>query len=491
MSGNYERIEAFARLFREKGLSKEVLLSSLTSGLEKATEREYGDSLELTVDWDSGTGDVSVKVMKQVVDRVDPDHRHDQIALRAARKLFPEAGKGDMVPVDFDFADLNRSAINTFRQEFLSLVREAERKDVFAEYKDRVAQLIPRCRVQQVYKNRILVQVAGRVEAVVPAEERARGERYEQGDPILPILIEVNESESSEAQLILSRATPVLVKRLFEREAPEIEEGVVEIRAIAREAGVRTKIAVASNDHRVDAVGAFVGIRGSRVQAVTRELNGERIDIISWTMDKRVLATNALQPAAVLHTEMRTRTNAETGEEEAFMLVVVPDSDLSLAIGKNGQNVRLAGELVGYRIELMTQTEWEKEKRWKEMLKVDVSDFPGISDKLSERLRLSGIDSAQTILDAGEERLLSIKGVGPVTVKKLVKTAGELAVKRAGEVAELRTRAEDEEALQAIEADEENDDGGIEDGGESEAPEPDADAAAKAGDAGEEAGSLD
>ncbi|MBN1435321.1 transcription termination factor NusA [Candidatus Fermentibacterales bacterium] len=445
LSGNYERIEALARLFREKGLSRDVLLTSLLSGLRKATEREYGSESDLRVDWDSSSGDVSVVVMKEVVDRIASDRQHDQITLRKARKIVPEAKLGDTIPVAFDFIELSRSAINIFRQEFLSLVRQAERKDIYAEYKDRVGQLIPRCRVQQVYKNRILVQVAGRVEAVVPAEERARGERYEQGDPVLPVLLEVNEPDSSEPQLILSRATPLLVKRLFEREAPEIEEGVVEIRAIAREAGVRTKIAVASNDHRVDAVGAFVGIKGSRVQAVTRELNGERIDIIPWTMDKRVLATHALQPAAVIHTESKTWTDPETGAERPSMMVVVPDSDLSLAIGKNGQNVRLAGEMVGYRIDLMTQTEWEKENRWRGMLKVDLPSFSSMSDKLAEKLRLSGLDSAQSILEGGEKKLLSVKGIGPATAARLLAEAKVLAEERVAEVERLRQETERKE----------------------------------------------
>jgi N utilization substance protein A len=277
------------------------------------------------------------------------------------------------------------------------------------------------------------------VEAVVPAEERARGERYNQNDPIVPILIRVEKPESSEPQLVLSRATPLLVQRLFEREAPEIEEGVVEIRAVAREAGVRTKIAVASNNHRVDAVGTFVGVKGSRVQSVMRELNGERIDVIPWTMDRRVLVSHALLPATVLHVEQYRELDPGSTEERSRMIAVVPDDHLSLAIGKNGHNVRLAGELVGSRIDIETQTLWEENRRWEDMLRVDASEIPGMSDKLLERLRIAGFDSANAIADALEEDLLDVHGVGPVKLEQMRSEAQRLVEEKRAEVDKLRT----------------------------------------------------
>ena len=448
---DFERIDALARLVREKGVNREVLVNSLYEGLVKATEREYGTPQEIQVTWEQGTGDIKLEALKTVVDEVAPGAGHLEISKRDAKKYDSGAAVGEKVAVPVDISSFNRASINIFRQEFLSLVRSAEREQVYEEYGDRLDQIIPRCRVQQVYKNRILVQVAGRIEAIVPAEERARGERYDQGDTITPVLIRVEKPESSEPQLVLSRATPELVRRLFEREAPEIEEGVVEIRAIAREAGVRSKIAVASNDMRVDAVGTFVGMKGSRVQSVMRELNGERIDVISWTMDKRVLATNALLPAMVLHIETSKEADPDTGEEIQRMIAVVPDDQLSLAIGKNGHNVRLAGELVGYRIDLMTQSGWEDSRKWKKMAQVDIADLDSVSEKLAERLSRAGFDTANVILEAKKDDILSVNGVGPVTLKKILAEARVRMKARGLQVQEAMKKAEEEKLLQQAE----------------------------------------
>ncbi len=439
---NYDRIDALARLVREKGVNKEVLVRSLFQALMKATELEYGSPQDIRISWDHQLGDVRLEAVMEVVENVEEGSEHLQIARKKARKIKPDAENGEKISMPVDISEFQRSSVNVFRQEFLTLVRMAEREQVQHEYEDKIGHIIPRCRVQQVYRNRVLVQVAGRIEAVVPAEERARGERYNQNDPILPVLIRVEKPDSMEPQLVLSRATPLLVKRLFEREAPEIEEGVVEVRAIAREPGVRTKLAVASNDHRVDAVGTFVGVKGSRVQAVMRELNGERIDIIPWTMDRRVLVTHALLPATVLNVDQTRETDPETGEERIRMIAIVPDDHLSLAIGKNGHNVRLAGELVGSRIDIETQSLWEEQKRWEEMLRVEASEIPGISDKLLERLRVSGYDSANSIAEVTEEDLLKVHGIGPVKVGQIHQEARRLVEKRAIEVEALRAEHE-------------------------------------------------
>ncbi|HRW78902.1 MAG TPA: transcription termination factor NusA, partial [Candidatus Sabulitectum sp.] len=311
---DFERIEALAGLVREKGVNREVLLKSLHAGLVKASLREYGEEQDIKVTWDQGSGDIRMEAMKTVVEKPGRHRTHMEIDLKNARKIEPDCEIGDSIAVPVSITDFGRSAVNEFRSEFMLLVKSAERNQVWKEYNDRIGMIIPRCRVQQVYRNRILVQVAGKIEAVVPADERARGERYEQGDSITPVLIRVEKPESLEPQLVLSRATPELVRRLFEREAPEIEEGVVQIKTIAREAGVRSKIAVASTDMRIDAVGAFVGMKGTRVQSVMRELNGERIDILPWTRDRIVLASQALAPATVLHMEAGESFNRETGE---------------------------------------------------------------------------------------------------------------------------------------------------------------------------------
>jgi len=435
---DFERIDALADLVREKGVNREVLLKSLHAGLVKASLREYGEAQDVKVTWDQGSGDIRMEAVKTVVEKPSRGNIHKEIDLKKARKIDPECNLGDQIAVPISIADFGRSAVNEFRGEFLLLVKSAERNLVWKEYCDRIGQIIPRCRVQQVYRNRVLVQVAGKIEAVVPADERARGERYDQGDSITPILIKVEKPESLEPQLVLSRATPELVRRLFEREAPEIEEGVVQIKAIAREAGVRSKIAVASTDMRIDAVGAFVGMKGSRVQSVMRELNGERIDILPWTRDKLVLASQALAPATVLHMETGESFNRESGHMEEVFIAVVPDDHLSLAIGRNGHNVRLAGQLVERRIDLKTQSEWEEENRWQNMLRVDVSELPSVNEKLAERLSRAGFDSAQMIVDSSEGELLDVQGVGPVKVAQIIREAAEMVDRRVHQIEAAR-----------------------------------------------------
>lgn len=453
---DFERIDALARLVREKGVNREILLNSLHRGLERATEKEYGTPQEIKVTWDQDSGDIRIQALKQVVEKVDPDRAHLEITHARAKKYDSGAGIGDQVAVPIRISDFSRSSVNMFRQEFLSLVKGAEREQVYKEFIDRVGEIIPRCRVQQVYRSRILVQVAGRVEGIVPVAERARYEMYDQGESITPVLIEVRPPESSEPQLVLSRATPLLIQKLFEREAPEIEEGVVEIRAIAREAGVRTKIAVASNDFKVDAVGTFVGSKGSRVQAVMRELSGERIDVMPWTLDKTVLATHALLPATVMHVEIERYIDAETGEEREHMIAVVPDDELSLAIGKHGHNVRLAGRLVGYRIDAMTQSEWTERRRWDEARQVDLSEIECVSDAVRERLRLAGFDTANRVVETDIDELSDVKGIGPVTLKKLLAEAEEKVARREKTVSMEMERDRLEKEIEEAQEDEES-----------------------------------
>ncbi len=442
MANNYQRIDALAAVIREsKGANQELLLEWLRRGLLEATEREYGSPQKVKVTWNRKTGDVNMVAMMEVVDAVEPGKSHLQMTLRKARKYDSKARIGDEVAVPINFGDFGRAAINVFRKEFHLLEKSAERQKVYEEYSKRIGQLIPRCVVQQVYKNRVNVRVAGQIDAVIPPEERARGERFEHGDTVLPVLIEVLSPDSTEPQLILSRATPLLVRRLFEREAPEIDEGVVQIKAIAREAGVRTKIAVASSDMRIDAVGTFVGMKGMRVQSVMRELNGERIDIIPWTIDKKLLVTNALLPATVIRVTTKKIVNPEDGKEETIMVATVPDDEIGKAKGKGGHNVRLAGKLVGCRIEVEELSVWEKRKKWEDMMRVDISEFSCVNEKMAERLTRAGFDSADTIVGCSPEELMKVQGVGPVIAAKLLKETGELIEKRTREVEEKKEEA--------------------------------------------------
>jgi N utilization substance protein A len=448
----FERIDALARMVREMGVNREIILSSIHEGLVRASEREYGEPMEYRVSWEQGTGDVRMEALKTVVDKVERGMGHLQVSLQAAHRMDPNLKPGDKAPVKVNINDFGRAAVAVFRREFLTLVQAAEREQVEKEFGDKKGRIIPRCKVQQVYRNRILVQVAGRIEAEVPEKERSRGERYEQGDSINPVLIEIRPPRSNEPQLVLSRATPDLVRRLFEREAPEIEEGQVVIELIAREAGVRTKIAVRSNDMRIDAVGAFVGMKGSRVQSVMRELNGERIDIIPFTHDMKTLASNALTPARVLHIENAGYIHDEGSDRDIPRLVaVVPDDEHLQAIGKRGHNVRLAGELAGCRIDLKTQSQWEEENYWETKLSVDTRELPSVGEKLAERLRLQGLDTARAILEADRETLLGVQGIGPVTLAQILSDAAAAVEARTRLVEEekrLREESRREESVQ-------------------------------------------
>lgn len=431
MPDNYQRIEALAAVIREsRGANQEILLEWLKRALVEATELEYGSPQNISVTWNQRTGDVNVVTLKVVVKELEEGKEHLQITRRKARKHKPDAEQGDAVEVPVDFNNFSRSSVNVFRQQFHTLERSAEREQVYNEYSGRIGQLIPRCVVQQVYRNRVNVRVAGQIEAVIPPEERARGERFEHGDTVLPVLVEVLSPESSEPQLVLSRSTPLLIRRLFEREAPEIDEGIAEIKAIAREAGVRTKIAVTSNDIRVDAVGTFVGMKGMRVQSVMRELNSERIDIIPWTIDKKLLVTNALLPATVIRVEMRNRLNEDTGEDETIMVATVPDDEVGRAKGKGGHNVRLAGQLVGYRIEIEEKSLWESRQRWDDMLLIDISELKCVNEKLAERLTRAGFDSAARLIEGTQKKILEVEGVGQVKLKNMLKEAKELILER-------------------------------------------------------------
>ncbi len=454
MSENYQRIEALAAVIREsKGANQELLLEWLKRGLLEATEREFGTPQNIKVTWDQRTDDVNIVAIMEVVSEVDPEKAHLQIVKRKAKKFNPEALIGDEVGVPINFDDFGRSAINVFRKEFHTLERSAEREKVYEEYSSRIGQLIPRCVVQQVYRNRVNVRIAGQIDALIPPEERARGERFEHGDSVLPVLVEVLSPESSEPQLVLSRSTPILVKRLFEREAPEIDEGVVRIKAIAREAGVRTKIAVASNDIRVDAVGTFVGMKGMRVQSVMRELNGERIDIIPWTIDRKLLVTSALLPATVLRVEVEKRINQETGEEETVMLATVPDDEIGRAKGKGGHNVRLAGKLVDCRIEVEERSLWESRKQWEDMLIVDIGEFECVNEKLAERLTRAGFDSADRLIGTPLKELLEVQGVGPVKAENLIEEA-KILINERKKTVKLK---KEEARIASLEADKEDD----------------------------------
>ena len=346
---NRELITVIDQIGREKGIDKARIIGAVESALQTAAKKRFGQGENIQVQMDTKTGEISVISLRTIVETVI--NPKAEVSLTEARRIDTGAEIGDEIGSLIEMDELGRIAAQTAKQVICQKVREAEWEAVLKEYSTRQGDLINGIIMGQERRN-YLVDL-GKTEAVLPASEQIPRESYRRGDRIKAYLLEVRKT-SKDVQVILSRTHPQFVGKLFEVEVPEISEKIVEIKGVVREPGDRTKIAVSSRDKAVDPVGACVGIKGSRVQAVVRELRGEKIDIIAWTSDPRVFIAEALNPATI--------EKVGIDEEKKSALVVVADSQLSLAIGKNGQNVRLAAKLTGWKIDIISATEYEKEK---------------------------------------------------------------------------------------------------------------------------------
>ena len=342
---NKEFIEAIAALEKEKDISKDILIEAIESALVSAYKKNYGTSQNVRVNIDREEGDIDVFMRKDVVAEVEDDMV--EISLEEALEIDPRYEVGDVVEYQVTPRDFGRIAAQTAKQVVVQRIREAERGMIFDDYIGRQGEIITGT-VQRISNETIFVNM-GRAEGILAATERVPGETYRINDRIKVFIMDVKKTTKG-PQVFLSRSHPGLVKRLFELEVPEIEDGVVEIKSIAREAGSRTKIAVYTEDENVDPVGACVGTRGSRVQNIVDELYGEKIDIITWSEDPEVLISNVLSPAKVEKVIIEDEENTAT--------VIVPDYQLSLAIGKEGQNVRLAAKLSGWKIDIKSHTQY-------------------------------------------------------------------------------------------------------------------------------------
>ena len=346
---NRELISVIDELGRQKGIEKSRVIGAIEAALQMAAKKRFGQAENIQVEIDSKTGEISVVSKKTIVDAVV--NPKTEVSLQEARQFDSEAEVGDEIGSVIEMSDLGRIAAQTAKQVIFQKVREAEWEAVQKEYSTRQGDLVNGI-ILGVERRNYLVDL-GKTEAVLPIQEQIPRETYRCGDRVKAMLLEVRRTPK-DVQVILTRSHPQFVSKLFELEVPEVLEKIVEIKSIVREPGDRTKIAVTSREKAVDPVGACVGIKGSRVQAVVRELRGEKIDIITWTSDPRVFIAEALNPASI--------EKVGVDEEKKSALVVVADSQLSLAIGKNGQNVRLAARLTGWKIDIISSTEYEKEK---------------------------------------------------------------------------------------------------------------------------------
>lgn len=346
---NRELISVIDEIGRQKGIDKARVIGAIESALQTAAKKRFGQAENIQVEIDPKTGEISVVSKKIIVETVS--NPKAEISLQEARQYDSEAEVGDEIGSLIEMNELGRIAAQTAKQVIFQKVREAEWEAVQREYSTRQGDLVTGIILGMERRN-YLVDL-GKTEAILPIQEQIPRETYRRGDRVKAMLLEVRRTPK-DVQVILSRSHPQFVAKLFELEVPEVMEKIIEIRSVVREPGDRTKIAVTSREKAVDPVGACVGIKGSRVQAVVRELRGEKIDIITWTQDPRVFIAEALNPATI--------EKVGIDEEKKSALVVAADSQLSLAIGKNGQNVRLAARLTGWKIDIISSTEYEKEK---------------------------------------------------------------------------------------------------------------------------------
>lgn len=341
---NSELIEALDALEKEKKISKDVLIEAIENSLLTACKNNYGKADNFTVKIHRETGDFSVTAAKEVVETVEDDVL--QISLAKAQMISPKYSIGDVINVDVKSAELGRIAIQIAKNVILQKIREEERKVLFDDYYSKEKDIVTG--TVQRYAGKNLIINLGRADAILNENEMVKGETYKPNDRIKVYVVEVKD-EKKGPRILVSRTHPELVKRLFEAEVAEVRDGTVEIKSIAREAGSRTKMAVWSNNKDVDPVGSCVGVNGARVNAVVSELKGEKIDIINWSENPANLIENALSPAKVVF--------VAADDEEKTAQVIVPDYQLSLAIGREGQNARLAAKLTGFKIDIKSETQ--------------------------------------------------------------------------------------------------------------------------------------
>lgn len=438
---NYEILEALGQIAREKNVDKNLVIQTLEAGIVSAARRRYGANADIRVVFDQETGGMKIEYVRRVVD--DLEEEELEIEIDDARIEEPSIKVGDDLTVELSLADFGRNAIQAAKQVVVQRVREAERDNVYENYHDRVGEIVTGT-VQQVNRGNIIVNL-GRAEALVPWREQIRREQYRQGDTVRAMIIDVQRNAKG-PQIILSRGSGEFLVKLFEQEVPEILEGIVRIQAVAREAGGRSKIAVSSNELRVDPVGACVGMKGSRVQGIVRELSGERIDIVPYSEDPIAFVTKALSPARILQTI--------PDDENKRMKVIVTDDQLSLAIGKSGQNARLAAKLTGWEIDLVSEEEFQISRgATPKSDRIPVGEMETVGPKTLESLVQSGFESVQDIVKATIEDLINVPGVGDVTAQKIylgaVQHMEQVEAAKAEEAAAAEAEAAEAEASAA------------------------------------------
>lgn len=401
---------------KDKGIDKAVIVDAVKQAMLVAARKKYGTYREIEAQYNEETGEVELYEFKEVVLREKFIDEEVEIPLDEALKLDPGAQLDDSIGIKLESGDLGRIAAQTAKQIILQKVRDAEREIIFSEFEERKGEVASGI-ARRVEKGAIVVDL-GRTEAHIPPREQIPGEIFKPGDRIQGYLSEVRQTTRG-PQIIMSRADERYLVKLFEMEVPEIYDDIVEIMSAAREPGQRAKIAVRSNDNSVDPVGACVGMKGSRVQNIVQELRGEKIDIVLWDEDVTRFACNALAPAEIAKVYL--------DEENKEMEIVVPDSQLSLAIGKKGQNVRLAAKLTGWKLDIISTT--SVQSRTAESI-FNLMLLPGMNETMAQNILQSGFGSFQSLAKASAEEIMTIPGYEDQDkAQKLISDAAALIAK--------------------------------------------------------------
>jgi transcription termination/antitermination protein NusA len=435
-------LAAFREMTNNKNLSDEELHDLIRDGIMAALAKRYGLNVEAEIIIDEAAGGIQITVLKEVVEEVEDPSR--EISLEEARWDDPDFEPGDVLEIPVSFAEFGRNAVMAAKQRIIQGVREGERQKIRDEFEARTGELLSG-EVQQVERGKLVVLLneARDADSIIPWKEQNPRERFRQGESIRAVLKKVEET-SKGPRLILSRADPLFVAALFKLEVPEIFQGIVDIKGLAREVGGRTKVAVSSRDESIDPVGACVGLKGSRVQAVVGELGGERIDIVPWHPDPEIYARRALAPARV--------AKVLTDSDRGVITAIVDEDQLSLAIGRNGQNVRLASQLIGWQIDLYGSREWLERGADAALFgtpaddEYESADFPlselELAPETMAALEAAGYTTFFDIIDLDRDDFVAIEGIEEEEAESLLAVIDELTVTEDGAEAEAEAEAQ-------------------------------------------------
>jgi N utilization substance protein A len=409
---------------RERGVDRETIIEAIESALQTAADKNAEDAEVLRVNIDRNSLDIKAFATKKVVMSVDD--RYNEISLAEARRSNSDAQLDEMIEIESTPRNFGRIAAQTAKQTILQKIRQAEKCRVFEDYKDRAGEIVTGT-VRRFERSTVVIDMEHGAEGMMPSKERVPTEEYEVGERIRAYIVSVEENEGG-PEILLSRSHPDFVRRLFELEVSEISDGTMEIKGIAREAGYRSKVAVISHDERVDPVGACVGIRGMRVKNIVRELNGEKIDIVRWSDEIKKLVTNSLAPAQLKDVEIDEPTHTVT--------VTVDGDQLSLAIGKRGQNARLTSKLIGWRVDIQKD---EEAMDFEERVAAAVAKLAlieGIGDEWAIKLVYGGFLSIEGLMAAELSDLEGIEDITPEKAQELWSAAEKAYTAQHGEIAE-------------------------------------------------------